>query len=190
MLTERDTPYSGNTGENRNRVRGKSTKTRRPGGITCGRSVWCWFKQVTMHHTKTRRDQTGKRNEQRQIEIGIYRCKIGLYDAVRWQKGGGGSEFWQSISPACWGICPVVEEDEVGVDSGKEWQEAEGNLGHCRDLGGGVREVLVLELRRVVLIECLHTLISKIKNWGMIVQRSGGVRVKVMVVGGRGVIVK
>ena len=96
-------------------------------------------------------------------------------------------DFWQGGSPVCWGIYSTVEEGEVAVDSGKERWEVERGRGHYRDLGGvGVREVLVLELRGVILIECLHTLILKIKNWGMVVHRSGGVRAKVMVADGRG----
>ena len=62
------TGYTGrekNTDENEKRVRDKGTKrTGRPGDITCGRTVWLLFKQVIMHEI-TRRDDTGKGNDER-----------------------------------------------------------------------------------------------------------------------------
>ena len=45
---------------------------------------------------------------------------------------------------------------------GEKWRGVEAIIGTWG--GVGVREVLVLELRGVILIECLHTLILKIKN--------------------------
>ena len=45
--------------------------------------------------------------------------------------------------------------------SGEKWRVIEAIVGNW---GVGVREVLVLELRRIVSIECLHTFVLKIKN--------------------------
>ena len=56
--------------------------------------------------------------------------------------------------------------------------------------GDGVHEVPVLELRGVILIECLHTLILKIENRGVVVHISGWVHTKIMVDDCRGMIVQ
>ena len=45
--------------------------------------------------------------------------------------------------------------------SGEKWRVIEAIVGNWEV---GVREVLVLELRRIVSIECLHTFVLKIKN--------------------------